>query len=337
MDINNYFQHQEYLILRDWIKEEDLNWCALSQNPNAISIIEKNLDKVIWEDLSMNTNAIHILEKNLDKVNWDYLSANPSAIHILENNLDKVDIDYVLTYNINAYDFLKNHLDMVPDIAYFSCLSENQSPTAVKLLENYFEEIYWYELSANPYAVHILKNNLDKVNWYMLSQNPSAINIIEKNMDNIFWYGLSQNPNAIHIIEKDLDNLHKQGKLDWSALSKNRGAISILEKNIDKINKRELSINPNAIHLIKKILDDGGCGRIDCNNGACDINECEMRSNYLLDFYEIELNPSIFTYDYKKIKEDHKELNVELVEYLHRPCFIEKYIEAGNNIEDYLN
>jgi hypothetical protein len=45
-----------------------LDWKMLSRNPNAISILEKNLDKVNWEILSSNPNAIHILEKNLDKV-----------------------------------------------------------------------------------------------------------------------------------------------------------------------------------------------------------------------------------------------------------------------------
>ena len=38
--------------------------------------------------LSMNPNAIHILENNLDKVDWRFLSDNPNAIHIIENNLD---------------------------------------------------------------------------------------------------------------------------------------------------------------------------------------------------------------------------------------------------------
>jgi len=41
--------------------------------------------------LSANPNAIHILEKNMDKINWQQLSANPNAIHILEKNMDKVD------------------------------------------------------------------------------------------------------------------------------------------------------------------------------------------------------------------------------------------------------
>ena len=79
-------------------------WHALSGNPNAIHILEKNLDKVSWNALSINPNAIHILEKNLDKVDWYGLSGNPNAIHILEKNLDKVDW-YVLSRNPNIFEY----------------------------------------------------------------------------------------------------------------------------------------------------------------------------------------------------------------------------------------
>ena len=46
---------------------------------NAISILEKNLDKIDWPNLSSNMNAISILEKNLDKIDWSNLSSNTNA------------------------------------------------------------------------------------------------------------------------------------------------------------------------------------------------------------------------------------------------------------------
>jgi hypothetical protein len=55
----------------------------LSQNPNAISILEKNPENIDWDMLSRNPNAIHILEKNPDKINWYWLCENPNAIHLL--------------------------------------------------------------------------------------------------------------------------------------------------------------------------------------------------------------------------------------------------------------
>ena len=67
-----------FLKLRKWIPIEKLEWRVLSMNPNAIHILENNLDKVDWDVLSRNANAIHILENNLDKVYWYMLSYNPN-------------------------------------------------------------------------------------------------------------------------------------------------------------------------------------------------------------------------------------------------------------------
>ena len=59
----------------------------LSENPNAIHIIEQNLNKLknhCWSYLSINPNATHILEQNLDKADWKALCENPNSIHIIE-------------------------------------------------------------------------------------------------------------------------------------------------------------------------------------------------------------------------------------------------------------
>ena len=45
---------------------------------NAVSILEKNLEKINWTTLSSNINAISILEKNQDKIDWKILSGNPN-------------------------------------------------------------------------------------------------------------------------------------------------------------------------------------------------------------------------------------------------------------------
>ena len=62
------------------------DWPMLSQNPNAIHLLEQNIDKIDWGMLSSNPNAIHLLEQNLDKIDkidWFWLSSNPNAIHLL--------------------------------------------------------------------------------------------------------------------------------------------------------------------------------------------------------------------------------------------------------------
>jgi len=99
--------HWNYLKLRDWISLNTLDWSLLSANPNAIKLLEANLDKVSWDALSRNPNAIRILEANPENIIWDSLSMNSNAIHLLEKNQDKIYWDYLLSYNtaIFTYDY----------------------------------------------------------------------------------------------------------------------------------------------------------------------------------------------------------------------------------------
>ena len=62
--------------LLDWVYTHFLNdfWKKISENPNAIYLLEQNPDKIDWEYLSYNPNAIHILKQNQDKIDWENLS-----------------------------------------------------------------------------------------------------------------------------------------------------------------------------------------------------------------------------------------------------------------------
>ena len=82
---------------------------------NAISMLEKNLDKVNWYYLSNNMNAIFILENNLEKIKWNMMSSNINAISMLEKNQDKIDWKK-LSNNPNIfccdYDYYKKRMDI---------------------------------------------------------------------------------------------------------------------------------------------------------------------------------------------------------------------------------
>ena len=87
--------------LLDWIPKHKIIWLELSENPNAIDLLEQNIDKINWKRLSQNENAIDLLEKNKDKINWKFLCLNPNATHLIEKNLDKLYIHnwfYVLMF-----------------------------------------------------------------------------------------------------------------------------------------------------------------------------------------------------------------------------------------------
>ena len=80
---------------------DKIDWIELARNtnPKAMNIINKNLKKLnestfysskcdYLEYLFDNPNAIHIIEKNLDKCPMLYLTVNPNALHILQKNLN---------------------------------------------------------------------------------------------------------------------------------------------------------------------------------------------------------------------------------------------------------
>ena len=77
-----------HMKLKDWVDINKLNWHFLSNNKNAIGLLEQNMDKISWYNLSFNENAIYILEQNIDKISWNALSENPNGIRLLEQNID---------------------------------------------------------------------------------------------------------------------------------------------------------------------------------------------------------------------------------------------------------
>jgi hypothetical protein len=49
---------------------DKIDWMWLSENPNAISVLEQNPEKINWTWLSKNPNAIHLLGNNKHRINW---------------------------------------------------------------------------------------------------------------------------------------------------------------------------------------------------------------------------------------------------------------------------
>jgi hypothetical protein len=56
--------------LLDWIDEEKIDWGYLSENPNAIHLLEKNPKKIDWRYLSIFTK----------KINYEYLYQRMNVI-----------------------------------------------------------------------------------------------------------------------------------------------------------------------------------------------------------------------------------------------------------------
>jgi hypothetical protein len=230
---------------KEWIRKDKLKWDYLSLNPHpqAIKMLEENLDKINWNFLSENPEAIHILFTNKDKINWLAFLRNPKIIYmndyfkILSNiknlKINKTELS-ILMKNSND-DVVNCCLKYIPEHEInISSLCMNTNTRAIMYLKNIDKQKYdWTSLSINSSAVDILMNNINKINMHALACN---INIIafkhfekyyENNMDKMIW-NLEENDKAIGILEINKNNLH------WDAIFANP---EIFELDYNEIKK----------------------------------------------------------------------------------------------------
>jgi hypothetical protein len=279
--------------LLPWIIKDRLNKFGLRKNSKLIHVI-KEFDIEFHSYMSANAETFKGI-----KIDWRQLSQNPSsgAIRILKNNKDKIEWNFLSgNSNPEAVNLLKQN----PDKINWKFLSTNTNPDAISILENNLDKIHWDCLSENPSAIRIIKNNIDKISWYALSGNPNsdAVRILENNPEKIDWSSLSENPNAIHLIEEMLKT-EKAYLINWNLLAK----------------------NPKAIHILESRLISPETGW----NGIKDETECD---NFY--WFYLSSNPSIFTFDYIKMKKDFSFLKKEIVEKAMNPKRIERILSMVN-------
>jgi hypothetical protein len=126
---------------------EDYQWATLSKNPVAVYLLEKYPEKIDWSTIVYNTNpdAIRMIEQNLDKISsFVYLSENENVMHIVEQNLDKIHDWIFLSKNQKAMHILEKNLDKVN----WKTFSEN--PTAIEILLKNMDKVCYKRLSRNP-------------------------------------------------------------------------------------------------------------------------------------------------------------------------------------------
>jgi hypothetical protein len=89
-----------------------INWEILSENKNAIHLLEQNKYKIIWEVLFVNPNAINLLEKNIKKIDWRHIWVNPSIFEYDYEAIkrDKKDINESIIMLFSHPELLKASL-----------------------------------------------------------------------------------------------------------------------------------------------------------------------------------------------------------------------------------
>jgi hypothetical protein len=252
----------------------DINWNALSKNPDAIDILDKHRDKIEMRIFSSNTNpkAIQIIkELRLARGNGNRSSSSS------DNNIDWINMSAnTSTEAINFLSLPENYNKIEWDI-----FSGNTNPKAIEMLIAKESE----EFDLEDHEFNLLEP-YEKISWEKLSKNPKAISLLEKKWEEekdlkrkdrpeydklkkigyiIDWTALSVNVKAIDLLRRKIeeenklskkayDKLEPIEKINWWVLSANPEAIQLLKANRDKINWVKLGTNPKAIKLLEEEL-----------------------------------------------------------------------------------
>jgi hypothetical protein len=168
---------------------DKIDWINLSKNHNAMHMIEEYHENIItkrsknhydlklyWNGLSNNKNAIDILEANKDKIDRYNLLLNENAIELIEEFI------YEEEYEIESFSLNPNAIKILEDnerLINWNLLSAN--PNAIRLLKENPEKINWTNILLNPNAMDLIIENQDKIqNWFLIGSNPSIFIVDEQ-------------------------------------------------------------------------------------------------------------------------------------------------------------
>jgi hypothetical protein len=140
----------------------EVDWSALSSNPNAMELISENPEEIDWYNLTRNPSAIDFLQKHLNHIRWKHynLHENPNAADLLIkhpfifNSSDYTIIPTTKAIHIldNSYNqtitndtFTNNHFDRTRQIWRMPSIFEFDYKTFTRYIyyeSGLFEELY---------------------------------------------------------------------------------------------------------------------------------------------------------------------------------------------------
>tara|TARA_Y100000385_G_scaffold2896_1_gene3146 strand:+ start:288 stop:3188 length:2901 start_codon:yes stop_codon:yes gene_type:complete len=139
----------------NFVKDKYLYSLLIDPNKSNQLLILQFKDKYL-KGLSSNPNAIKILENNLDIIDYSRLSANPNAIKLLNNKPDYIDNDN-LFLNPNGSKLLRSEYKPTEQLKIKKICRSNDIE-AIKKLEN----PDWDELYSNPSVIDLIHKKVNK-------------------------------------------------------------------------------------------------------------------------------------------------------------------------------
>jgi hypothetical protein len=122
-----------------WVNElHTLNWYNLSRQPDAIPLLERNLDRVRWDQSHASPKMLPFLRKHPEHIEWYILSCFPHSMKFVEESV-------------------KKNLGILPHLNWRHLSSR---PEAISILEQHPEYIEWGTLAKNEAAIHLIEEHI---------------------------------------------------------------------------------------------------------------------------------------------------------------------------------
>jgi hypothetical protein len=176
----------------------------------------------------------------------------------------------------------------------------------IDMMNTHKKSIEWDIVCRNVNAVPLLFDNPGRINWDELSYNSSAEELLRANPNQINLTNSASNP-------------------------------ALADLNIEEFNRTMINgLNQNTSPLAIKFLREHPifiCSTLSLNPAG--LNLLEQHKDKVFKRY-LKLNPAIVEYDYEAIRTTNQPRHEELIAYLHHPTRIAKWLEAGNDLEEYL-
>lgn len=234
------------------------DWIKISENPEAIPLIKKNLHKVNWDALSRNPGAIDILSTNRLLITWSEFKKNPKAMSLVEMNpyslsLRRKAIEYIDRQNRKREEQRLRANNLGIEYKYSSFYLER-----LKLINRHTYEIDWEQIDKQPEVLEWLESREGLIDWYSISWNPKAMSLIERNLDKISWQHLLEgntNPDRFRLLEDNYKQFQQSIDLPiWVNLWKSPGAIKFIKENLEYLSPSQagyylLAENPEIFEL----------------------------------------------------------------------------------------
>ena len=103
-------------------------------------------ERICWIELSRNPNAIDLLEDNVDKIDWSMLSYNPNASRLIQRYYTRVYLSGLLDnpciFEID-YEALKRRIEPFLEELMMKCFHPNRLC--------YYLDTYGYDIGDDDY------------------------------------------------------------------------------------------------------------------------------------------------------------------------------------------